>query len=173
MSSSTMEILPWTLRMWLVMAAVSILLIALLLPQPKWASSGTVTIPVEIHVFDVHSAKPIEGAIVSIIWSPPANGEFELHEYQERLSSGFLAIKETGMKTNDAGIAVIQQELKTGANHERPTSHAHTRWYWLLVTADDYGGVAVPLRYESLPTQELKEMESLPAYVGLTSSIPD
>ncbi|MEQ9410675.1 MAG: hypothetical protein RIK87_23260 [Fuerstiella sp.] len=158
---------PKTLLEWLVVAAIVAILAALLIPPAKWASSGSVTIPVDVVVFDAHSAKPIEGAFVAIVRAPPASGEFELNEYQEGLSNGFSAIHEIGVQTDVSGLATIDQEFRTGANHERPISHAHTRWYWVLVSADDYGSVAVPLRYESMATKELKTQGRFPAYVGL------
>ena len=167
MKSWLLKARPKTLVEWLVVAAIVAILAALLIPPAKWASSGSVTIPVDVVVFDAQSAKPIEGAFVAIVWAPPATGEFELHEYQERLSSGFAAIEEIGPQTNDAGLVIIDQEFRTGANYERPTPYAHTRWYWLLVSAKGYGSVAVPLRYESMASKDLKAMGRLPAYVGL------
>lgn len=158
---------PTTLIEWLVVAAIIAILVALLTPQTKWASSGSVTIPVDVVVFNAHSATPIEGALVAIVWGPPATGEFELHEFQDHLSRGFSAIEEIGAKTSGAGIAAIVHEFRTGASHKRPISHAHTRWYWVIVSAEDYGSVAVPLRYESMTSNELSARGRLLAYVGL------
>lgn len=167
MNSWLLKAHPKTLIEWLVIAAIVAILVAVVVPQPKWASSGSVTIPVDVVVFDARSATPIEGAFVAIVWAPPATGEFELHEYFDRLSSGFSAINKIVAKTNGAGIATIDREFRTGASHKRPISHAHTSWYWVLVSADDYGSVAVPLRYESITSKELKALGRLPAYVGL------
>lgn len=158
----------FTLIQWLVVAAVAAIMVAMFVPGTKWASSGAVTIPVDVLVFDPQAAAPIEGALVAIVWAPPATGEFEVAKYQSDLSEGFSAIEEIGSRTNREGVATIPHEFRTGANHERPASYAHTRWYWLLVAAEGYGSVAVPLRYESMVTKELKTQGRLPAYVGLT-----
>ncbi|GAB5445111.1 MAG: hypothetical protein Fues2KO_54600 [Fuerstiella sp.] len=159
---------PRTPVEWLAIAAVFAILVAILISETKWASSGSVIIPVDVEVFDAYSATPIEGAFVAIVWAPPATSEFELHEYRDKLSNGFSAINETGVQTNVAGRATIDQQFRTGANHKMPIAHVHTRWYWVLVSAADYGSVSVPLRYESMTSKDLKAMGRLPAYVGLT-----
>ncbi len=161
------KVWPKTLIEWLILIAIVAILVALLLPPVKWASSGSVTIPVDIVVFDAMTAAPIEGADVAIVWAPPATGEFQLHEYTERISPGLQAMDGIAATTNDSGMATIDHEFRTGANYERPQTHAHTRWYWLLVSADGYGTVAVPLRYESMTSAELRRQGRLPAYVGL------
>lgn len=167
MKSWLQKALPITLIEWLVITAVVAFFVAILIPRTKWASSGSVTIPVDVVVFDVHSATPIEGALVAIVLALPATDEFELHEYQDRLSNGFSAIQDIGVQTDLFGLATIDQEFRTGASHERQDSHAHTRWYWLLVEAENFGSVAIPLRYESMSTQSIIGDYRLPAYVGL------
>jgi hypothetical protein len=159
---------PRTPVEWLAITAVFAILVAILISETKWASSGSLMIPVDVEVFDADSATPIEGAFVAIVWAPPATSEFERHQYRDQLSNGFSSIKETGVQTDVAGRATIDQKFRTGANHDRPIAQAHTRWYWVLVSAADYGSVAVPLRYESMTSKDLKAVGRLPAYLGLT-----
>jgi len=158
-----------TLVEWLTIFALFAVLAALMISGQPWASSGSLTIPVDVTIFDVLTSRPIENALVSIVWSPPASEAFALDSH-EQLAGGLSAIELLGKRTDPSGRATIQQEFRTGANHTRPEPHAHTRWYWLLVSADGYGEVAVPLRYESLTTKSLKQLKRLPAYVGMAQS---
>jgi len=52
------------------------ILASLLVPSPQWASSGSITIPVEVMVFDTVLVTPIENAIVTIVRAPPRANAF-------------------------------------------------------------------------------------------------
>jgi hypothetical protein len=161
--------LPKTVLEWLIIAVIIAIIVLLLLPASEWASSGTINVPVHVVVFDGETASPISDAVVAIIWAPPATGDFALERYHEYFSAAWksMAAGKMGVSTGPDGSITIDFEFRTGASHVNPEPRAHTRWYWLLVSAEDYGAVAVPLRYDSMTTKSLRQQKSLPAYVGL------
>jgi hypothetical protein len=159
---------PKTLIGWLTLIAMVAVLVAVIIPEAKWGSSGSVTIPVDVVVFDALTAKPIEGAYVAIVWASRATSEVELQRHKANLSGGLSVIERIGTKTDHAGLATIDHEFGTGANYKHPQSHADTSSYWLIVSADGYGSAAVPLRYQTMTTKALREQGRLPAYVGLS-----
>lgn len=156
---------PKTLIEWLILTAVITVLIALLLPEVQWASSGFITIPVEVTVFDSESGEPIENASVYIVRSSPGSVKDDL----PRLGS--LASGE-GNTTNESGMVTVQCNFSTGANNRRPEPHAHTNFCSLVVGADGYDTVVVPVREHSIPTSILQEKGRLPVRVGLVARKP-
>ena len=166
--------LPKTLLEWLIIAVIIAILVALVLPDSEWASSGTIVVPVHVVVFDGGTALPIADAVVGIVRAPPASGDFALDEYREPFSSAWSAMAkgEFGSRTGADGSVTIEFEFPTGASHVNPEPRARTRWYWLLVSSDGYGAAVVPLRYESISTKSLREQRILQAYVGLWDRKP-
>jgi len=106
---------------WLILAAVVAILIALVLPQTKWAASGEINVPVLITVFDAQTITPIPEAVVGIVRAPVSAELLDL-EYCENVSSGIARLQEFGSTTNEAGQVTIEQRINTGASHKRPVS---------------------------------------------------
>jgi hypothetical protein len=163
------KVLELSLIEWLILVMILAIVIALTLPGPQWASSGTIEMPVRIVVFDAKTTLPISDADVAIFRAPPATGNFDLAEYRDPIANTLAAMErdDLGKKTDSNGSATIVFEFRTGASHVHTESRAHTSWYWVIVSADGYGSAVLPLRYETLPTKVLREQEFLPAYVGL------
>ncbi|MEZ5942120.1 MAG: hypothetical protein R3C18_12070 [Planctomycetaceae bacterium] len=157
---------------WLLIIAIVVVLVALLIPQAKWALSGEITIPVTVTVFDAGTNKPIQGARVAIIRGPWAAISSELDDPMGRIAGGVEYLDEDGVATDTQGLDVIAATFSTGANHEHPVTRAHTNFYWVLVTADGYGGVAVPVRYQSIESHVLRERGDLAVSIGLIRSDP-
>jgi hypothetical protein len=175
MSAVWSRIVPKTLIEWLVVAAIAAVLIALLVPPVQWAD-GSIKVPVKVVVFNPETGQPVQDARVAIVRGLPASEEFSLADHRERLSglrellvAGDLGTLNgsVGAGTGRDGTVTLDVEFRTGASHRNPVPRAHTRWYWVLVSADRCGTVAVPLRYESLTTKQLREQQTLSAYVGL------
>lgn len=161
--------LPKTLLEWGVIAVIIAILVALMLPDVEWASSGTVVAPVHVVVFDGKTMLPIADAVVGIVRAAPAAGDLALDDYRETFMSAWSAMAEgeSGSRTGSDGSVTIEFEFPTSASHENPEARAHTRWYWLLVSSKEYGAAVMPLRYESITTKSLQQQKVLQAYVGL------
>jgi hypothetical protein len=166
---------PKTILEWLVIAVIIAILVALVVPDVEWASSGTIVVPVHVVVFDGKTMLPLADAVVGIVWAPPASGDSTLDKYREPFSSAWIAMArgEFGSRTGADGSVTIEFEFPTGASHVNPESRAHTRWYWLLVSSKENGAAVVPLRYESISTKSLREQRMLQAYVGLLDRRPE
>jgi hypothetical protein len=165
---SGLRIRKLTLIELLVVIAIVAVIVALVLPPVKWAASGSIRFPVRVLVFDAVRGIPIENAHVGIFRAPPLlDLKFLAGEPDTYDPKKFVRDDDVGT-TDASGSVVIDYEFRTGANHERPTSHAHLRWAWVHVQADGYGGVVVPVRHESLPTKTLREQKELLVPVGLT-----
>lgn len=160
---------PKTLLEWLILVAVVAILVAIILPGAKWASSGELNVPVVVTVFDATTIMPISKAVVGIVRAPVVE-ELLSNEYCENVTLGAARLREFGTITNESGKATIVQTFDTGANHNRPVSHAHTASHWVLATAEGYGTVAIPLRYQSIETKKLMSQGHLPAFVGLVKA---
>ncbi|MGQ0634281.1 MAG: hypothetical protein ACT4QC_06710 [Planctomycetaceae bacterium] len=118
-------------------------------------------------VFDAARSKPISNAHVAIFHAPPLLDLTSL-ETERDLYDPNSHVRDGDSATTDAnGMAVIEYEFRTGANHERPTMYAKVGRAWVHVQAAGYGGVVVPVRHESLPTKTLHEMKELLVPVGL------
>jgi hypothetical protein len=107
--------------------------------------------------------------MAAVVWGPPAMGEFESTEYQGRFSTTWSAFDRGEIQTRTLadGSVTIPTELRTGASDGNPKSRAHTGSYWVLVALQGDGRVAIPLRYEAVSTEELRNKGSLTAMVGL------
>ncbi len=157
-----------TLTEVLAVIAITLILFAILLPPVKWASSGSIQLPVRIVVFDAAHARPIAGAQVTIVWAPPLADVESIDEYRDRFpanSFGDVAEDDRHLTGTD-GTVVVEQEFRTGGSHRRP-SHAHLRWYWVMVLAEGYNGVVIPVRHESQPVAILREQKEIVVPIGL------
>ncbi|HEY4262280.1 MAG TPA: hypothetical protein VGM98_19120 [Schlesneria sp.] len=154
---------------WIVIVAIIAVLIALLFPQPQWASSGSIRLPVRVHVFDSVHGTPISGANMMVIRGPWAGDPKAPEELRERFASD--PISDLPQKyfatTDENGIAVIEYEFFTGASHRRPVSHAHLDYNWVRVEAERYGDAVIPVRQESVPTALLRKQGEVLVEVGL------
>jgi hypothetical protein len=165
MTEPAVKFSPWLRRPmlieWLVIVAITCVLVALIVPGAKWASSGDITIPVQVQVFDPISAKPVVGARVGISrfrwWFDQA----------DIVNSQNLLADVQAHATDEAGSVVIDHKFSTGANHERPVTHAHLPGAWVIVEADGYGRVLVPVNNTSFPSGELRKRGKLVVPIGL------
>ncbi|SFI09451.1 hypothetical protein [Planctomicrobium piriforme] len=159
---------------WVVVVVIIAILIALLVPQTKWVSSGTLRLPVRVIAFNSKDATPIAGADVTIFRAPPV---FDLNSLREDFDryhidpdlkgySGTISTVDQGFTDAD-GVVVIEYEFRTGASHVRPAPYAHTNFAWIQIQANGYGTVVVPVRHESMPTKILKERGELIVPVGM------
>ncbi len=152
----------------LAIVVIIAVLAAILIPPVKWASSGRMQIPVRVLVFDAATVEPILGAQVAVFWAPPVSDEMPLAENHNQYNPDHLQLRDVARGvTRTDGIVVINYEFRTGANDKSPTPKAHLRWAWVEVKAEGYGGVTVPVSYESQPTAQMRKRGELPVTVGL------
>lgn len=149
--------------------ALLTIVVAIVLPEAKWASSGSIKIPVRVFVFDASRGKPIADSRVVIFRAPPLLSERSLAESRELYDPENVERAPITMQgaTGDDGMAVIEVEFRTGASHNRPTPYAHLRWGWVYVHADGYGAVVVPVRYESEPMAAVRQQKEFSVSIGL------
>ncbi|HUG69662.1 MAG TPA: hypothetical protein VMM76_18065 [Pirellulaceae bacterium] len=162
---------PTLIEILVVIAFISVV-VALVLPPVKWASTGDIRFPVRVLVFDATRASPIADARVGIVRAMPLDGVESLEHNREVFSPtifDWVRLEHHGT-TGDDGCVVIEYEFGTGAGHDRPTPHAHLRWAWVVVAANGYGGVVIPVRHDSLPIGTLREQKELLVPVGLMPS---
>lgn len=157
---------PTLVELLLVIAIIGVL-VALLLPATQWASSGSIRFPVRVLVFDAIHGKPIANAHVGIFWAAPFSDLKSLKEETDKYDPKTHVRDEDRGTTAADGDVVINYEFRTGANHERPTPHAHLRWAWVHVDAEGYGNIVVPVRYESQPIATLRTQKEIVVSVGL------
>jgi hypothetical protein len=162
-----------TLVEWLIIVVIIVILMVLLVPQSQWASSGDIVIPVRILVFDIESVSPIAKAKVALFRGTPWLDDSFLDDFRERRPLEYVDgnLNPDLELTDDTGQAVVNFKFRTGASHNRPTSHAHTRWVWAIVQIDGYGATAVQLRQESLPTSQLRQEKKLRVAVGMRRDV--
>ena len=161
-----------TLAEALVLLAIGAVLVALLLPTPKWAASGSMQLPVRVVVFDALHGTPIAGAKVTAFRGSAFDESRLLDEnrdqYDRWKSGGWEGMP--SVFTDADGAALIECEFPTSSNYERPTPHAHPQGTWVEVRAEGYGGVVIPVRHSSYPTQTLREQKELLVPVGLRAA---
>ena len=162
---------PWlTLVEWLAIVAIIVVLVALLIPPVQWASSGDIEFPVRVRVFDAATAEPIAGARVAVIRGPHVASELE--SYRDFFPGDWfdhLTPEKQGLTGAD-GSAVVVYTFKTGASNRNPTPRAHLGNAWAVVKSKGYGGTAVPVRHNSIPTSELRRQNELLVLIGLLRS---
>lgn len=158
-----------TLLEWLMIVAIIAVLIALLTPETKWASSGELRLPVKVFVFDIVQCTPIPNAKVTVFRATPVGDQAALAEWQDQFKIGPISeLPQQFLATTDAqGIAVIEYEFRTGASHKRPVTHAHVNFAWVRVEADGFGGAAIPVRHESQPASILRQQGEILVQIGL------
>ena len=139
----------------LVLIAIVSCVIAILIPQVKWASSGSITVPVWVMVFDAEHDRPIPNARVSIFRAPPLYNLKTLENERGPLNAGWAGIPVEGVTDTD-GLATIETTFNTGANYEYPEMKAHLNYYWTKIEAEGFGGVVVPVRYESARSKPMR-----------------
>lgn len=159
---------PTLIESLLVIAIVAVL-VALIVPSAQWASSGFLRAPVRVIVFDAASGEPIANARVAVFRAEPLSetntSPVENRRYDVRLSP---LISDTNRGVTGAdGMAVIEHEFRTGANHDRPMPHVHLTWAWVEVRAEGYGGLVVPVRHETLPVESVRTQGELVVPIGL------
>jgi hypothetical protein len=152
---------------WLIVAATVGIVTALLLPATKWASSGSVNVPVRVVVFDAARSRPIGHARVLLFRAPPY-GVVAEPENDGKDTNPFHPYGPAGDRfglvegvTGTDGVAVIQYTIGTGTNHNRPVTRAHVDWMWVEVQAEGYGGVIVPVRHVSVPAADIRKSGEL------------
>ncbi len=164
----------WSLRRptwieWLVVIAVIAIVVALIVPGFQWASSGSIRFPVRVFVFDAARARPIPQAQIAILRGPLPRARIDIDDIRDRVSDNLferLPSDSLGLTGKD-GTAVVHCEFSTGANHKRPEPHAHLQFAWVVVVAQPYGTVVVPVRHDSMPTAKLREQKELFVPIGL------
>jgi hypothetical protein len=154
---------------WAVIALIIAILVTLLTPQTRWASSGDIRLPVRVFVFDAIQCTPISDAKVMLFRAAPVANRGSLAERQEQFQIGLIGqLPQKFWTATDAdGIAVVEYEFRTGASHNRPVNHAHLNFTWVRVEADGFGGAQVPVRHESQPTSVLKQQGEILIQIGL------
>ncbi len=168
-SSISRSLRKQTLLEWVVIVAILAVLIALLTPATKWASSGDLRLPVKVFVFDAIQCTPISNAKVTVFRATPVGDSASLAEWQDHFKIGPISeLPHQFWATTDAqGIAVVDYEFRTGASHKRPVTHAHVNFAWVRVEADGFGGAAIPVRHESQPSSVLKQQGEILVQIGL------
>lgn len=167
----------WSLRRlkrveWLLVGAITVMLVVLIIPSVEWASSGSLRVPVRVFVFDAAHAVPISNARVTIFRGPLPSTQMDIKSIGDRVPdelSGRLP-RDRVVFTGSDGMAVVHHEFRTGASHRRPESHAHTQSVWIVVVTRQHGTVVVPIRHDSMPTSKLREQQELFVPIGLMLS---
>ncbi len=167
MAAISVKLLQWQRKLtcleWAVIIAIVTVIAALILPSAKWAwaASGEITTPVQVLVFDPTTQQPVVGARVGILRYPHVFGLEDIHETHQLLADV------PRHATDAAGLVTIEQRFSTGAGYQRPIPHAHVSGVWLIADAAGYGRVLVPVRYESMPSAELRNRGKLFVPVAL------
>ncbi len=154
---------------WCVVGSIFLMCLILLIPSPKWGSSGTISCPVHVFVFNAKDGTPIEAAQVDIIRIPLSIDPIYSPDYAENFSGLIRLIEKNGFShtTHADGIAVIDQEFNTTASYKHAETSASTYLYSVLISTSNYGSVVTPLRYQPTPVHQMKAVEkSFPELVS-------
>ena len=154
----------------LVITLIVIALGVLLAQQPMWAASGNIRVPVRVFVFDAVRGRPVPEARVAIFRAPPLTDLNTFDAVRNNYDPGrwIGPAIDLWQETTADGTVLIEQNFRTGANHERPEMRADVNYFWVSVQAADYGGAVVPLRHDTQPTAILRKHAELIIPVGLT-----
>ena len=153
---------------WVVIAVIVSGLMAILLPQIQSAASGDIDLPVRILVFDASTGRAIAGAKVAIVNGPRWSADASLYEPQELPSPGkaeFIASKPP--LTRADGTVTITHRFSTNSSDRNPVALANLARGWVIVLADGYGGITVPVCCVAMPTPRLRELQELQLPIGL------
>lgn len=157
---------------WCIAGVIILTCVIMLVPSPEWASSGTMTCPVEVLVFNVKDGSPIESAKVDILRIPLSSTEHTSLEYAENFSGVIRVIEqnEFAQTTSAQGIALFNMEFNTSASHKNPKTSASTELFTVLVSTKNFGTMITPLRYQSTPIEHMKVGDKINFRIGLWPS---
>jgi hypothetical protein len=151
-----------------VVIAVVLFLAWLLLWPARWVSDGERDLPVRVFVFDAKTARPIAGARVGIMHFPPVHSPESLAERRKDFPVRVDDIPAASRGVTDAdGTVTIVHRFRKSASDRHPKGLAHLSLEWVFVETPGYTGVAMPVRYESLPMPSLREEGKVPVTIGL------
>ncbi len=151
----------------LIVLLIIAILVALLRPGVQQASSGSVVFPVRVFVFDAVHGVPIEGAQVGITHT---SGIYSLEDKTINLSRWPSSSSESDYltaKTDEKGIALIDQKFYTGAGNRHPESSTHLPGAWVLVSAEGFGSMTIPVSNYSKKTARIREQGEIFVSIGL------
>jgi hypothetical protein len=151
---------------WLVILAIVAVLTALIVPETQWASDGILEFPVRVIVFDAEKAQPISGAEVALTHLSPVTEVDTIPDPVPKTLLDELS-DEHQHRTGDDGSVTISYNFHTGASNRSPRPKAFLRWEWVIVRAQGYGTVVLPVRHDSMETKTLRELRELIVPVGL------
>lgn len=150
--------------------AVVSVLVAWLIPPVQWVSDGEIRVPVKVFVFDAVGNRPISNAECLVFRSLPAWDADMVSDFSEQgsLNSPIDSWPEKSRAITDAtGICVIEHSFLSTASDRNPKGSAHLMFSWVRVEAIGYGGVVVPVRFESRQTSKLRKEGEILAPIGL------
>jgi hypothetical protein len=124
-----------------------------MIPSVKWASSGSLRVPVRVTVVDGKTPKPISGAKVAVFRGT-----------QERVTEPSGGDWQT---TNGTGSVEVDYEFETGASSERPVSLVHLDRVSVAAQAEGYEGKVVRVREVWQPPDEIRASGEIVVLVGL------
>ncbi len=137
----------------LVIGVIVAVVVMLAIPTVKWASSGSLRVPVRVTVVDGRTQEPISGAKVAV-FQGTQEGATELSE-------------EAWQATNGTGSVEVEYEIETGASSERPVSLVHLDRVRVAAQAEGYEGKVIRVREIWQPTDEIRASGAIEVLVGL------
>ena len=178
--NSTSRFAPSKCELGMIWISVIVVVSIFLIPQQRWASSGTLLIPVQVTVFNLMTGEPIAEAAVTIIRAYSVHSHLPLEEYSELLRQGVhpgqVPRPQAGFSsglTGPDGMVSIPVEFETSASHASPQPKAHTHRHWVVVSAPGYPAIAYPLSDRFHETKTLKSRHGLQTQIGLMSAAPN
>lgn len=149
-----------------IVCCLASIVVALLLPETQWASTGQINATIQVIVTDVKTQTFVENASVEIIKTSWLSEDYDAKSVASTMQTPQTNQAQTH-KTDENGQVLLTQTFSTGASHRNPLSRADTSRYSALVSHQSYGCVAIPLRYSPTPTEQLKQ-SPLRVVVGLS-----
>ncbi len=160
-----------TIAEWIVTVVIIGILIALLLSNVYSVGTGEIDVAVRVLVFDVTTSQPIENAKVAIVWGGWPHSQGEVRELAGRFPDADFE-DFPYEETQADGSASIAVTFATNSSTRNP-GRADTSNYWVVISANGYGMMTTPLRYERTFTQSLLDSGNLFVTVGLyRASVP-
>jgi hypothetical protein len=151
-----------------VVIAIVLFLATLLFWPARWVSDGEVDVPVRVFVFDAQDARPIAGARVGVIHFWPVHSSETLAEYRQEFPVRIDDIPAASRGVTDSeGTVTIMHRFRKSASDRTPKGLAHLWLEWVFVETPGYTGVAMPVRYESVPLPSLRDEGTVPMTIGL------
>lgn len=146
-------------------------LIAVLYPSEQWAASGEIRVPVRVLVFDAVNDQPITGARVGIFHAMALFGPADIEANRRGFSTaarGELPAELLG-STGEKGEFVLEYRFRQSSSSNHPTSRVHANRVWVIVRADDYGGVLVPVSAGAVPSETVRNDGEIVVPIGLVA----